>query len=384
MAWLLFCDNPPPSDTFIYHDSAIHLAAGQGFLDESLKPQGWWPVGYPALLAPFYRIFGASPHVAFVVNALLGALAVLGVHRLAGSLFGERAGRAAALVVTVYPTFVLYTTCIASENAVLAELPWLLWLFVLVARTGPWPLTALSGVLLGLGAYVRAPTLFVVAALPLLALLLRRGWIDAAARGALAVVVAVALLLPWGFRNKREFGQFSLVSMNGSSNLWMGNHPGSDGGYTRLPEEFEGKSLVERETELGARAKRFIKEHPGQYAVLTLRRLFLTLRSDTIAAEWNTQGLANRLGRNVAVPFKILCTGAYYLLWAGALAALVMRVRRQWWGWQDWYLIALVALLAFPFVFIVGGNRYHLPMLPLLAVWASARFAPVQQPSPAV
>src|SRR3954469_21355568 len=94
VAWLFFCNNPPPSDTFIYHDSAIHLAAGQGFLDESLKPQGWWPVGYPALLAPFYRVFGASPHVAFVVNALLGALAVLGVHRLAGSLFGERAGRA--------------------------------------------------------------------------------------------------------------------------------------------------------------------------------------------------------------------------------------------------------------------------------------------------
>lgn len=383
LGWLLFCNNPTTSDTFIYHDSAIHIAAGDGFLDESGNPQGWWPVGYPALLAPFYRIFGASTRVAHVVNAFLGALAVFGVFKLGRSLFGERAGRAAASIVAIYPTFVMYTTCIASENAVLAGLPWLLWLFVLAARTGSWPLTALSGVLLAAGAYVRAPTLFVAATLPLLALLFRRGWIDAAARGALVVAVAVALLVPWGLRNQRAFGRFSLVSMNGSSNLWMGNHPGSNGGYAPLPDEFEGVPLVVREDELGARAKRFIKEHPGQFAVLTVKRLWLTLRSDTIAAEWNTRGMQQRFGRNVAVPAKMLCTAAYYLLWVGALSALVMRARRRLWGWQDWYLLALVGLLAFPFVVIVGGNRYHLPMLPLLAIWTSAHLAKVEPTSQA-
>jgi 4-amino-4-deoxy-L-arabinose transferase-like glycosyltransferase len=377
--WLLICPaDPLSSDTLIYHQGATSLAAGRGFLDASGQPQGWWPVGYPALLAPFYRIFGARPTVAHAVNVLLAALTVAGIHRLALLLFGERSARLAALSFALHPTFILFASCVASENAMIPAVVWLAWLFARVGRDErAWRLSAAAGLVLGGAVYVRPTSGALLAAPVLLGLLRRERGLRVAGRAAVVGAVALAVLWPWGLRNERAFGVFSVTSMNGASNLWMGNHPGSDGGACTLPGDLEEGPVVPRERLLRQQALRFIGEHPGTYLTLVARRLWLTLRSDTAAVEWNASRITERFGSRAITGFKALTSGVYYLLVAAAIAA-ARRRRRAGRDWRDRYLAGLLALLALPFVLIVGGNRYLLPLLPFLAVWAAALLATSQ------
>jgi hypothetical protein len=155
----------------------------------------------------------------------------------------------------------------------------------------------------------------------------------------------------------------------------MGNHPGSDGGYARIPERMRALPLVEREAALKKEAVDYIVSHPGDYIGRIARRGWITLRSDTIAAVWNEPGIVAVFGRSGVLVVKVLCIAAYYGLLLTLALALFARARASSLAWQDGYLIALALACAAPFLLIVGGNRYHLPLLPLLSVWAAGALA---------
>jgi 4-amino-4-deoxy-L-arabinose transferase-like glycosyltransferase len=364
LGWILACANEPVSDQIVYHQAAVAIAEGRGFVDVDGHPHGWWPVGYSAALAPFHWLFGSSPRVGHAVNLGFGLLAVFALHRLARALAGPRVAVLAALLLALHPTSILMTTVLALENlyipiflaalAVLAHVAARSWLLAAVAVGG----------LLGLGAYVRAPSVLLIAAIPIWLLASGARLLRAFLATLAAVAIALLLLVPWGMRTQREFGTFQLFSMNGMSNLWMGNHPGSDGGYHELPADVAALSVPERERELGARAIRFISAEPSAYLVRCFRRSAVTLRSDTIAVAWNEDGLESSGLASLAMPLKTLTTAVHWLVLGGAIASLWRRRRVLDRG--DLLLVVVLGVLAFPFVAIVGGNRYHLPLAPVL------------------
>jgi 4-amino-4-deoxy-L-arabinose transferase-like glycosyltransferase len=371
LSWLWFCPNHPISDQYIYHQAAIAIAHGQGFVETNGQPHGWWPVGYSAALAPFYWLFGEAPRTGHFANLLFGLAAVFALHRLALALAGPAVAAVAALLLALHPTAIVMTTVHALENLYIPIVLGALAVLVRFGR-GPvarWRAVLATGVLLGLGAYVRAPSLLLLAVVPLWLLLTGVSFWRTLLPTAAAAGVALVLLLPWGFRTAHHFGSFQLVSMNGMSNLWMGNHPGSDGGYHELPAEVAALSVPDREKELGARAIAFIREQPGQYLLRCVRRCFTTLRSDTIAVGWSEPGLVARGLGGLVTPLKALTSVAFYLLGAAAVWSLWRRRRALDRG--DLLLVAVLALLAFPFVAIVGGNRYHLPLGPILVLLAA-------------
>src|SRR5215470_17868345 len=61
----------PVWDGHYYDFGARRIAAGFGYSDgvDAWHPWCHWPVGYSGLLAAAYRMFGAGPHVATMVNA---------------------------------------------------------------------------------------------------------------------------------------------------------------------------------------------------------------------------------------------------------------------------------------------------------------------------
>jgi 4-amino-4-deoxy-L-arabinose transferase-like glycosyltransferase len=220
----------------------VWFSEGLGYVDADGNPAGYWPVGYVALLGAFYAIFGTSLTVAFLMNALLGGVTIACTHGLARTLFGPAAGRAAAWIVALLPTLILYTTCIASENAVLPGLLAGVWLMAIPAsRAGPEPraglrgrlvLDAAAGVVLAATAYVRG-TAIPFALMPLA--LAPRPPSQAIFRASVVAACVVVLLLPWGERNRDAFGTFSLTSINAGANIWMGNHEGTNGMAAELP-----------------------------------------------------------------------------------------------------------------------------------------------------
>jgi 4-amino-4-deoxy-L-arabinose transferase-like glycosyltransferase len=371
--WIALCPNEPTSDQHVYQVSALSIFRGEGYLDDSGNPANYWPVGYSALLAGAYHLLGPTPIAAFALNTLLGLLGVAAVYLLGRDLYGLEAGRIAALLAAVYPTFVFYTTCFASENAYVPGMAWVVWLGVRMARSErPWGYAALAGLVLGATCYVRATVLVL---LPLIALFTwreRKNLKDAIVRGAVIAVVMGAVLVPWSLRAQHYFGNATPFSMNGGHNLWMGNHEGADGGYSPVPPDVLSMPVLERDRELGKRAKAFIKEHPLRYVGLCAARLVKTLASDTSGVTWNEVGLAKRLGTSWAKPLKLVNTLAHYALLAAGVVWLVSRRRSRTWSNADSLVVLSIALLAVPFVFIVSGNRYHLPLLPFLFVWAGA------------
>lgn len=373
LVWLLACRNEPYSDQGLYHQAASAIAAGKGFVDTYGEPHGWWPVGYPAALSPFYILFGPGPVAAHIANFVFGILLVGGVYAFAREMFGERSARLAGLLAAVSPTFVMLTTVHASEV-----------LFVVLAVWGSWalaravhqperdvPYCALGALIVGLSAYVRAPGLLMAAVYPVLALFSRVKFVRLLALSVMIGAIAIAVLIPWGFRTQREFGTFQIVSMNGGSNLWMGNNPDTDGGYMPLPDWARGRHLPEREKDLRDRAVAFITEDPVRYVKLCVRRTLMTLRSDTISTVWNERGMA-KWGAPALVTslFKLVTSGFFYAVWLALFATLF--ARRKQWSRYDLVMLGTVIASGFTFVVIVGGNRYHLPLAPYLWVWLSS------------
>jgi len=380
VAWILACPNAPYSDQSVYHYQAEMLAQGRGYIDLDGNPTNFYPVGYPALLGASYAVFGTRYVVAYGLNLVLAVVAITGAYRLGETLFGARAGKLAALLVAVHPTFILLTTAMASENPFCAALPWALWLLVRLSSEprqlrAPW-LAPAAGVAVALMTYVRPPALLLLSCPAVFGLLARkpvrartRQWVtDSLVVG----LVVFAVLAPWGLRNKRDFDRFSLTSFNAGINLYLGNSPGSNGEWKEeIPLETEDLPQPKSDLVFGKLAREYIVTHPGRYVALSFNRLFHTMRSDTIAPVWDRVGITRRFGKRAIVPLKVVCTLFHWALLFG-LAATLWRAGRKHLTVADWQLAWVAALTAAPFILIVGGNRYMLPLMMLVCVWTAS------------
>ncbi|HRI71714.1 MAG TPA: glycosyltransferase family 39 protein, partial [Polyangium sp.] len=224
---------PPTADGTFYHRIAERMAQGHGYTwlwpDGVVTYAGHYPVGYPALVAAGYALFGAHPGVAMILNALLGSLAALAVHRLSCRMSSPRLALVAGLVVALHPALVTYTPALMSEGVTASLVTCAAWVTASVrdaALTGSlrsaWKWLVLLGFVIGLATLVR-PQSIVFA--PLFALVGVQPWITKAFWKRAVVSVGVAtistflLLAPWTARNCARMGRCALVSYNGGWNL---------------------------------------------------------------------------------------------------------------------------------------------------------------------
>lgn len=280
---------PPTADGTYYHVVAQRIAQGQGYTwlwpDGAVTYAAHYPVGYPGMIGIAYAIFGSSPVVAMIVNAILGTFA-------AGAAFDlvDRANRggslkrrartkklalAAGLAVGLHPALVPYTAAMMTEGVAAA-------LVIIAAalagraceakaRAMIWVVGA--GLVMGIATLVR-PQCVVMA--PVL------GWLavkadDAAGvraelrrRFTFAGVVTIAALgvcAPWTARNCARMDRCALVSVNGGWNLAIGTQTTSGGWHElKVPDECKEVFAEAAKDEcFGAAAKREIAAHPGAW-----------------------------------------------------------------------------------------------------------------------
>jgi 4-amino-4-deoxy-L-arabinose transferase-like glycosyltransferase len=213
----------PVWDGHYYHFGAARIAEGLGYSEDVLvggvrlwRPWCHYPVGYSGALAAVYRVFGTGLLVAPVTNAVIGTLLVVVVHRLALRALSLNRARIAAAITALHPGLIAYSAVIMNEE--LSALLVLSAAWVAVRRLG-YRHTIAAGVLFGLGALVRPSSLL---APPLVALLVPLPKPEAITRGAVALAVALATILPWTVRNCRVMDGCALVSTNGGWNLAIG------------------------------------------------------------------------------------------------------------------------------------------------------------------
>ena len=235
---------PPADDGTFYHLVATRIAQGLGYTwawpDGAVTYAAHYPVGYPGLLGGAYALLGARPLTAMLVNALFGALLVVGVHRIALRASGRRRARLAALLLALHPTLVLYTAALMTEALAAA-------LLILLTAGALW-IHDRSGAAwwrLGLGVGGACLVLVRPQLLPMLPLLgavachvpetTRAGALLKRSRAAAEVtLLALLLCLPWTLRNCQRMDGCVFVSANGGWNLLIGTMPEGKGSFAPI------------------------------------------------------------------------------------------------------------------------------------------------------
>nr|WP_240806975.1 glycosyltransferase family 39 protein [Polyangium spumosum] len=284
---------PPTADGTFYHRIAERVAAGLGYTwlwpDGVVTYAAHYPVGYPALIGGAYALFGAHPGVAMLMNAVLGALAAVAVHRLAARAVSPGPALAAGLLVALHPGLVAYTPALMSEGVTAALVTCAAWAAAWLRDAVPLgaPRTIVArvvvlGVVVGLATLVRPQSLVFAPLFALLALAplagRRAGW-KALGFAALATAFALAVCAPWTARNCERMNRCALVSVNGGWNLLIGADPASTGAWSpiKVPDACrEVWDEAGKDACFGRAAALYITEHPGAWLSLVPRKLAAT------------------------------------------------------------------------------------------------------------
>lgn len=391
--WWFNHDAPPQvGDAQDYDGIATRLVERGEFVSQSGRPTSIRPPLYPAFVASIYRLAGVHNYAAvYAIQSLLNLATTWLVYRLGSAAYDRRVGAYAAVIFGFYPTFLAY------EHLLLTEV---LGTFLLTAATlalvlgrarTDWRLAAAAGVLFGLAALTRSATLLLM---PFLAVWILFSWPESLGRRFVTATVVIAafaaVIAPWSYRNTRVQGTFTMIDVMGGRNAMMGNYEHTplerswatidiveeDRAWIRTlhdayPQEFQrGHSQSEIDKLAMRYALNYMREHPGQ----TLRRSlvkfgnFWQLEREVVAeAERGFFGLTGRTA--IAASALVIC-GYYAACLFAAVFGAVLKPP------SDLALQLLILLcIAVPcaaHTLIFAHSRYHLPLVPLLAVYAAA------------
>jgi 4-amino-4-deoxy-L-arabinose transferase-like glycosyltransferase len=284
---------PPTADGTFYHRIAGRIADGLGYTwlwpDGVVTYAGHYPVGYPALIGAAYALFGAHPGVAMALNALIGSLAALAVHRLSVRTSTPRLALVAGLVVALHPGLVAYTPALMSEGVTAAFVTCAAWITAKIREAAdstssrlPWKWLASLGFVVGLAALVR-PQSIVFA--PLFALVgvtpwfTKSSWKRAVFSVGAATIFTFALIAPWTARNCTRMGRCALVSYNGGWNLLIGADAESTGAWSPIKVPIECREVWDEAAKdecFGRAARRYITNNSTDWFRLVPRKLAAT------------------------------------------------------------------------------------------------------------
>ncbi len=214
----------PVWDGHYYHFGAERIAQGLGYSENVMiagesvwKPWTHYPVGYSGLLGMVYKVFGSGILTAPVVNAFIGTILVIVVHRLSRYALSQNRARVAGALCALHPGLIAYSAVVMTEPTAALFILGAGW-SALALRDKQWGFVV-SGLLIGLGALIRPASLL---ALPALLLIGPRPILKAVVRTMGAGAIALLSILPWTYRNCQVMDGCALISTNGGWNLAIG------------------------------------------------------------------------------------------------------------------------------------------------------------------
>ncbi|HOW97264.1 MAG TPA: tetratricopeptide repeat protein [Kiritimatiellia bacterium] len=342
------------------------------------------PPGYPYFLSAIYRLIGAAPAPARLVQFALGVLNVFLAFWFTRRWFGEAAGLIAAALAGTYWVFIYYEGELL-EPVLLITLTWLALLAL-----GQWTADGRPAWLLGAGLALGASALArpnALAWLPAVALWLawRIGdWKKAARPAGLLVAGTLLAVLPVTARNYIVARDVVLISSNGGINLLLGqdpeavaDHASSETGnwscfdYPALLAKASAKAgrplkASEASRWFARKARQQIIGRPGVTArLLALKTLLF----------WGPREVSNNkieeLERAASPVLRRLpLSFSFVLAWGLVGGALTWRKRRDTLPVAA-LLLLLIAAYFLSFLPFIAAGQYRAPLTPLLMVFAA-------------
>jgi 4-amino-4-deoxy-L-arabinose transferase-like glycosyltransferase len=432
LAW----SGEPVWDGHYYDFGARRIAEGHGYSDDLVlggqtiwHPWCHYPVGYSAVLAAFYRLFGESHVVAGVANALIGAALALVTWLLAHEALSPLRAKLGGAIVALHPGLILYAALVMTEP--LAALLTFVAFWVAVRDANPRRGALSAAVFLGLAALVRPQALlcapFLGAMIPVKTHVQRVG----------AIVLACALCLvpiaPWTARNCHVMDGCALVSTNGGWNLAIGAFPRATGRFETLRSSDgcrEVTGQVQQDRCWFAYGMQAITSDPLRWIGLVPKKLGFTFDHESFAVQYLHEArpgdwpddrrewmralttMVHRVllciaalgcvairykGRPAVVQGALLAcllatavwgaTSGSPTFWPLAVAASVI----PWlpfagappWPWGLRLPLALLGTTVLTHAVFFGEDRYHVVVTPVLALLAAGAFrtGPAREPA---
>ncbi len=365
-------DVAPTWDGVIYERAARMLAAGDGYTLRMYAPEWPWalptafyPPGWPAALA-LLKLLGGPRALDLGLQSLLGAIAIPLAARLGGRAHGHRGARWAAWAIALWPGGVALSASWMGEPLFTAGL---LAALLPLARPRVGLGYAGSALAFGVLAYVR-PTALPIAVLALgaRAFVANRGPARAVGAIGAACLASLALLplAPWMSRNEARLGA-PVISSSAGANLYVGTLGPR---FARIPDALDcpdGARELARDRCRRERALARVEADPLGWLELGAEKLGHTFGYEASPALQLARGLGVERPREhaAALGLAVVCSA----FWLGLLALALTRGRRARPGPRAIVVAACVAVALVHFAFL-GGDRYHLPLVPLIAAVA--------------
>lgn len=271
---------------------ARSIANGEGFSSPfhgHTGPSAWIAPLYPYFLAALFKIFGvysnAAAWVALAVNSLCSALTCIPLLLIGEEIFGATVALWTAWIWALLPYAMYWAIRFAWETSFATLMLALAFLLALrLAKRNSlrrwlefglvWALVALSN-----------PSL--LAFLPFCGLWIvyrqnRAGNLKILSVACSAILFC-ALIAPWMVRNYLVFGKVIFIRGNFGAEFRLGNGPGADGQWMSWFHPSVDVNEFNRYVQLGEigyvrsrqhEAIEWIREHPGTFAEITLKRVF--------------------------------------------------------------------------------------------------------------
>jgi len=195
---------PPVADGYYYDVIARRIARGLGYTwawpDGTVTYAAHYPIGYPAFVGALYHLLSETTWIAMAGNALLGALGVFAIHRIASRGGDRRISLCAAASVAVHPGLVTYTPALMTEGVTAALVSVAMWLGIRASEHPTLLRWSAAGTLVGATTYVRPQSIALAVLIPLALVLVdrRREAMRSALRAtAIVTLTSAVCLAPW-------------------------------------------------------------------------------------------------------------------------------------------------------------------------------------------
>lgn len=358
-----------------YYDRARHL-----FEHGRLYPGAFRVPGYPVAIAASFAALGPNLWSVRILQCAILTLTAVATFAIARGVMSRRRALIAGLIVAWYPGFLLYSVYVMAEPLFTL----LVLLAILTACSSSGALGMLSaGIFAGLAIMTRQVGVGMAAALVVWAALGRgaTGNVQGAAarRALMAAAVAVGISLavaPWAARNYALYEQWMPLETTGGINFLMSNYEDATGTHvladweavhqrylTAEHDEFRRNETAYRMAfeQIARDPLRIVKLLPVRLAhSFDLEgREHVFLYTSTYFGP-RPRGVILGFGWALLLSFPLLVIAAVVSVFFGR--PLTTRTESLiWWV----FAVMTVQLLT-----VFGDPRFHLPLVPLLAILA--------------
>lgn len=371
-----------------YHQLAVQVLHGEGFAWHREALTSIRPPLYPAFIALLWALTGTESLVVIrLAHILLSLLNVYVLYRLGLHLFNARIALLAAASFWLYPSLVAFDFLLLTEVLFTLLLTLVALWYVQLLHTEKASMAWATGCTLGLAALARSILwLFPFVLCPLTLLLLRGPW-RRRLHLALCLFLGYAVMVtPWAVRNTRLQGAFTVIDTMGGLNLMMGNYAHTplyrawdavrltgekSWSYHLPPTAPDGSPWTEGRKDKWAtqQALTYMGQHPG----LTLKRAVMKF-----AHFWGLERvmIAGWQEGRYRPPLWGMVLGALAIT-IGYVATMLLASTGVVLGGPDdrryhLFLLVLMAFICGLHTMVFGHERYHLPLIPLLLLYAAA------------